>query len=83
MPGPFSFARSGRGFIYYDAIATQLTTRLGGLMSEQKDDTCQACLGTGAVAGAQPVRTGPFLLKPPPCRVCGGTGGKPQSKSEA
>ena len=43
-------------------------------MSEQKDDTCQACLGTGAVAGAQPVRTGPFLLKPPPCRVCGGTG---------
>ena len=52
-------------------------------MSEQKDDTCQACLGTGAVAGAQPVRTGPFLLKPPPCRVCGGTGGKPQSKSEA
>jgi len=52
-------------------------------MSEQKDDACQACRGTGSVAGAQPVRSGPFLLKPPLCRMCGGTGRKPQSKSEA
>jgi DnaJ-class molecular chaperone len=42
------------------------------------DDRCQACNGTGSVAGAQPVRTGPFLLNPPVCRVCGGSGRKPE-----
>jgi hypothetical protein len=35
------------------------------------DSQCQACGGTGYVAGAQPIRTGPYLLEPPPCTVCG------------
>jgi hypothetical protein len=39
------------------------------------DDKCQACHGTGSVAGAGPVRTGPFLLNPPLCR-CWGYGPK-------
>jgi hypothetical protein len=43
-------------------------------------DRCQACHGTGTVAGVRPVRTGPFLLNPPLCRVCGGTGRKPQPR---
>jgi DnaJ-class molecular chaperone len=44
------------------------------------DDKSQACHGTGTVAGARPVRTGPFLLNPALCRVCGGTGRKPRPK---
>jgi DnaJ-class molecular chaperone len=47
------------------------------------DEKCQACHGAGTVAGARPVRTGPFLLNPPLCRVCCGTGRRPQPKSEA
>jgi hypothetical protein len=42
------------------------------------DSECQSCRGTGYVAGAQPIKTGPYLLEPPPCRVCGGTGRTPQ-----
>ena len=50
--------------------------------TEADDGKCQACHGTGSVAGASPVKTGPFLLNPSLCRVCGGTGRKPQPKSE-
>jgi len=50
---------------------------------ETKDDNdCQACHGTGSVGGALSVKSGPFLLNPPPCRVCGGTGRKPKSKKD-
>ena len=48
----------------------------------EADDKCQACHGTGTVAGARPVRTGPFLLNPPLCRACGGTGRKLRPKGE-
>ena len=48
----------------------------------QVDDKCRACHGTGCAAGARPVRKGPFLLNPPLCRVCGGTGRKPQLRTE-
>ena len=44
------------------------------------DDKCQTCHGAGTVAGARPMRSGPFLLNPPLCRVSGGTGRKPRSK---
>ena len=44
------------------------------------DGECQSCHGTGYVAGAQPIKTGPYVLEPPPCRVCGGTGRAPQPK---
>ena len=46
----------------------------------QPASECQACRGTGYVAGAQPIKTGPYVLEPPPCRVCGGTGRAPQPK---
>ena len=52
-------------------------------MSDRKTESdvkCPVCYGTGTVAGAQPVRTGPFLLNPPLCRVCGGTGREPRPK---
>ena len=42
----------------------------------EADVKCPACHGAGTLAGAQPVRTGPFLLNPPLCRVCRGTGRK-------
>jgi hypothetical protein len=63
----------------YNLVATQTVI----VMSDKQataDDKCQACHGTGTVAGARPVRTGPFLLNPPLCRVCGGTGREPRSK---
>jgi DnaJ-class molecular chaperone len=41
---------------------------------------CQACGGTGYVAGAQPIKTGPYVIEPPPCQVCEGTGRAPQPK---
>ena len=46
----------------------------------QPASECQACGGTGYVAGAQPIKTGPYVLEPPPCQVCGGTGRAPQPK---
>jgi hypothetical protein len=49
----------------------------------QVDDKCRACRGTGSAAGARPVRKGPFLLNPPLCQVCGGTGRKPPSLIDA
>ena len=55
----------------------------GGVMSRkrvQPASECQACGGTGYVAGAQPIKTGPYVLEPPPCPVCGGTGRAPQPK---
>ena len=55
----------------------------GGVMSSkrvQPASECQACGGTGYVAGAQPIKTGPYVLEPPPCPVCGGTGRAPQPK---
>jgi DnaJ-class molecular chaperone len=63
----------------YNVVATQPVI----MMSDKEataDDKCQACHGAGTVAGARPVRTGPFLLNPPLCRVCGGTGREPRSK---
>ena len=48
----------------YTLVATQTVI----VMSDKQataDDKCQACHGTGTVAGARPVRTGPFLLNPP------------------
>jgi hypothetical protein len=57
--------------------------RLVILMSDGETETdvkCPACHGAGTVAGAQPVRSGPFLLNPPLCRVCGGTGREPRLK---
>jgi DnaJ-class molecular chaperone len=41
---------------------------------------CQACRGTGYVAGSQPIKTGPYIIDPPPCGVCGGSGRAPQPK---
>jgi hypothetical protein len=55
----------------------------GGVMSSkrvQPASECQACGGTGYVAGAQPIKTGPYVLEPPPCPVCGGRGRAPQPK---
>jgi hypothetical protein len=46
----------------------------------QPASECQACGGTGYVAGARPIKTGPYVLEPPPCPVCGGTGRAPQPK---
>jgi hypothetical protein len=40
---------------------------------EQRASECQTCRGTGYVDGAQPIKTGPYVIEPPPCRVCGGT----------
>jgi hypothetical protein len=60
----------------YNVVATQPMV----IMSDrgpEADVKCQACHGAGTVAGARPVRTGPFLLNPPLCRVCGG---EPRSK---
>ena len=54
-----------------------------GVMSNKRmqlASECQACRGTGYVAGAQPIKTGPYVLDPPPCRVCGGAGRTPQPK---
>ena len=44
------------------------------------DSECQSCRGTGYVAGAQPIKTGPYVLEPPPYRVCGGTGRTPDER---
>jgi len=41
---------------------------------------CQACRGTGYVAGSQPIKTGPYIIDPLPCGVCGGSGRAPQPK---
>jgi DnaJ-class molecular chaperone len=47
---------------------------------EKRSSECQSCSGTGFLAGAQPMRTGPYVLEPPPCQVCRGTGRSPQPK---
>ena len=64
-------------------LARATPKRGRGVMSNkqvQPASECQACRGTGYVAGALPIKTGPYVLEPPPCRVCGGTGRMPQPR---
>jgi hypothetical protein len=48
----------------------------------QPASECQACGGTGYVAGAQPIKTGPYVLEPRPARYAEARVARLDRKSE-